>query len=44
MSEIAAWLGHADDLITQRVYAKFSPAYLRETASALEVGGPGRQS
>ncbi|WP_245930843.1 tyrosine-type recombinase/integrase [Methylobacterium radiodurans] len=38
MTEIAAFLGHADDLITQRVYARFSPSHLRQTADALEVG------
>ena len=37
-----AFLGHEDDLITQRVYAKFSPAHLRQTADVLEVGGPRR--
>jgi integrase len=40
MGEIATYLGHSDDLVTQRVYAKFSPSHLRQTASALEVGGP----
>ena len=35
MSEIAQYLGHADDRITQRVYARFSPDYLRRAASAL---------
>lgn len=37
MSEIASFLGHSDDRITQRVYAKYSPAYLRTAASALEL-------
>ncbi|CAO4186158.1 Tyr recombinase domain-containing protein [Methylorubrum aminovorans] len=37
MSEIAAFLGHADDAITQRVYAKLSPQYLRAAAGSLEV-------
>lgn len=37
MGEIAAFLGHADDQITQRVYAKFSPQYLRTAAGSLEV-------
>jgi integrase len=36
MSEIAQYLGHADDRITQRVYAKYSPNYLRRAAAALE--------
>ncbi|WP_188516911.1 tyrosine-type recombinase/integrase [Alsobacter metallidurans] len=40
MTEIAAFLGHSDSRLTERVYAKFSPTYLRETGSAvdLEVG------
>lgn len=36
MSEIAQFLGHKDDRITQRVYARYSPSYLRRAASALE--------
>lgn len=36
MSEIAQFLGHRDDRITQRVYARYSPEYLRRAASALE--------
>ena len=36
MAEIAQYLGHSDDRITQRVYARFSPDYLRRAASALE--------
>lgn len=35
MAEIAQYLGHADDRITQRVYARFSPDYLRSAAEAL---------
>lgn len=35
MPEIAAYLGHSDDRITQRVYAKYSPSYLRNAAAAL---------
>ncbi|MDR6954203.1 integrase [Ancylobacter sp. 3268] len=38
MAEIAQYLGHADSRITERVYARFSPDYLREAADALEVG------
>ena len=40
MEEIASYLGHADAIITQRVYAKFSPAHLRKASRSLEVGGP----
>ena len=36
MSEIAQLLGHSDSQITERVYAKFSPTYLRKAAEALE--------
>lgn len=35
MPEIAQYLGHADDRITQRVYARFSPAFLAGAARAL---------
>lgn len=36
MAEIAAFLGHADSRITERVYARFSPDHLRQAARALE--------
>lgn len=36
MEEIAAYLGHTDPKITFRHYAKYSPDFLREAASALE--------
>jgi integrase len=36
MEEIAQYLGHADVGITRRVYARFSPTYLRQAASVLE--------
>lgn len=35
MSEIAAYLGHADSRTTERHYAKFSPDYLRKAAGSL---------
>lgn len=38
MTEISAFLGHADSQITERVYARYSPDHLRGAASALEVG------
>jgi integrase len=38
MREIAAVLGHADEQITARVYARFSPDYLRGAMASLEVG------
>jgi len=38
MDRIAAFLGHSDSRITSRVYAKFSPDYLRDAAEALEIG------
>lgn len=37
MSEIASYLGHTDSQITERVYAKYSPNYLRKAALALEL-------
>jgi len=37
MDRIAAFLGHSDSRITSRVYAKFSPDYLRDAAEALEI-------
>jgi integrase len=37
MGEIAAYLGHADSSITERIYAKFSPTYLRGASGALTI-------
>lgn len=37
MSEIAQYLGHSNSAITERVYARFSPGYLRKAASFLEI-------
>lgn len=37
MAEIARYLGHADSRITERVYARYSPDYLRGAARALEA-------
>jgi len=37
MAEIAQFLGHKDSRITERVYARFSPTYLRGAASMLEL-------
>lgn len=37
MEEIASYLGHSTTAITYRVYAKYSPTYLRKAASALEL-------
>ena len=37
MDKIAAFLGHSDSRITARVYARFSPDYLRDAADALEI-------
>lgn len=36
MPEIAGYLGHSDSRITERVYAKFSPTFLKKAATALE--------
>ncbi len=35
MAEIAQFLGHSDSRITERVYARFSPSYLRQAADVL---------
>jgi integrase len=37
MEEIAQYLGHSDSRITERVYAKYSPQFLREAANLLEL-------
>ena len=37
MTEIASYLGHKDSRTTERVYAKYSPDYLRGAADALEL-------
>lgn len=37
MSEIAQYLGHSDSRLTERVYARYSPDYLRRAAEALEA-------
>lgn len=36
MSEISQFLGHEDSRITERVYGRYSPKYLRKAAKALE--------
>lgn len=38
MEEIAQYLGHGDIATTRKVYARYSPGYLRDAASHLEVG------
>lgn len=37
MPEIAQYLGHSDPRVTYRVYARYSPEYLKGAASALEI-------
>lgn len=37
MSEISQYLGHKSTLITERVYARYSPEYLRNAAQSLEI-------
>jgi integrase len=37
MSEISQYLGHSSTAVTERIYARYSPEYLRTAASALEV-------
>lgn len=36
MSEIAQYLGHSRTAVTERVYGRYSPDYLRKAAGALE--------
>lgn len=36
MEEIAQYLGHTDGNVTRRVYARFSPDFLRLAAKASE--------
>ncbi len=36
IAEVAQYLGHRDSRTTERVYARYSPDYLRRAASALE--------
>ena len=38
MDVIAQYLGHSNAAITARVYARFSPDYLRNAARSVEVG------
>lgn len=38
MGQIAQFLGHRDANVTARVYARYSPEFLRSAASALELG------
>jgi integrase len=37
MSEISQYLGHRNTNVTERVYARYSPQYLRKAANALEL-------
>jgi integrase len=37
MEEIAQFLGHTDIRVTRRIYARYSPEYLRKAAGALEL-------
>lgn len=39
MNEIAAVLGHRDSSITERVYARFSPTFLKESTDVLDLEG-----
>lgn len=36
MSEISQYLGHSNTQVTERIYARYSPTYLRKAAAALE--------
>lgn len=37
MEKIAQYLGHENSKVTERVYARYSPEYLRDAAEALEL-------
>lgn len=37
MEKIAQFLGHSDSRLTERVYARFSPTFLKDAASSLEI-------
>jgi integrase len=37
MAKIAQYLGHSNDKVTQRVYARFSPEFMKDAAAALEL-------
>ena len=39
MAMIAQFMGHADDRITQRVYARFSPSHMLDAAMAIQGAG-----
>lgn len=41
--EIAQYLGHSDSRITERVYARYSPTYLRKAAALLEIEIPAKK-
>jgi integrase len=43
MEEIAQYLGHDDVSTTRKVYARFSPTYLKEAASVLEYDAIGER-
>ena len=44
MAEIAAYLGHTNSSLTEKVYAKFSPGYLRKAGAVLDGVGEGLQA
>ncbi len=43
MAEIAQYLGHSDSRITERVYSRMSPQYLRKAGSALDFNTTNEQ-
>ena len=44
MSLISQYLGHSDSRITERIYARYSPDYLRQASSALEMPAGNRRA
>jgi integrase len=43
MSLISQYLGHSDSRITERIYARYSPDYLRQASNALEMPAGNRR-
>jgi integrase len=42
MAEISQYMGHSSTAVTERVYARFHPDYLRRAADALRINGDAR--
>jgi len=42
MAKISQYLGHSNEALTARVYARFSPDHLAEAGEVLNFGSPAR--